>query len=749
MMYSIRYILLSLLLLALNVSFAQDDLYKKEVDALLAKMTLKEKVGQMTQLTIDMISEGEVYNLVEPQRLSPDKLKQTIIDYGVGSILNVSGHAYTRAYWYEVHAGIDKAVQQSRLKIPVLFGIDAIHGQNYTTGSTLFPQQLGQAATWNPGLVEQAAAVTAYECRASGIPWNFSPVLDLMRQPLWSRCFETLGEDVYLAKTLGVAMIRGYEGENVANQYRVASCMKHFLGYSFPFTGKDRTPAYLPERQLREYFLPTFQAAVDAGAKTVMINSAEMNGIPVHANSAILKGLLRDELGFTGLAVTDWEDIQKLHDPHRIASSQKEAVKIAINAGIDMSMVPKDFTFSDYLVELVEEGEVPMSRIDEAVRRILTLKYQLGLFDKPFFAMDAYPKFASEAHSDVARQAALESITLAKNKGNVLPLARESKVLLTGPSANSMMYLNGAWSRTWQGNDPQYDNEDKWTILEAMTRKAGEARIKYVEGSKVNEPVNILEALKAAEDVDQIVVCLAEAPATEKPGDIESLNLPKAQSDLVKALAGAGKPIILVVVSNRPRIIREEVALSDGVLLCYLPGDEGGRAIADIIYGDHNPEGKLPFTYPRYSNSLYTYDHKLTETLSIDFGRSGFNPQFEFGHGLSYTTYEYSDLVIDKSTLRTGGEITISVNVRNTGRRMGREVIQLYVKDEFASITPSAKRLRGFRKITLAPGEARAVRFTLKAEDLAFIGRDLKWTTEGGDFTAMIGGMSAPFKYEE
>jgi beta-glucosidase len=720
----------------------------ERVEALLAEMTLKEKVGQMTQLTLDAISVGEPYNLVEPHQIDSAKLHKAIVEYGVGSILNTGAHANSREHWYEIHRAIYKAAQESRLQIPVLYGIDAIHGNHYTLGATLFPQPLGQAATWNPPLVEQAAAITAYETRAAGIPWNFSPILDVMRQPLWSRVFETFGEDPYLASVLGQSMVKGYQGENVYNPYKVAACMKHYLGYSFPFTGKDRTPAYVPDWMLREIFLPPYQAALAAGAKTIMVSSGEINGIPSHVNAFLLQDLLRDELGFEGLAVSDWEDIMLLHTRHRVAATEKEAIKMAINAGIDMSMVPLSYSFPDLLLELVEEGEVSKERIDEAVGRILTLKIELGLFERPYYPMDRYPKFASAEHSEVARQLALESITLLKNENDLLPLNKQKPVLLTGPAAHSLILLNGAWSRTWQGTDPRFDTPGKLTIKEAFEEERGAENVLYFEGSTVSELTDVEQAVAAASKVETIVVCLGESPSAEKPGDIDDLEIADAQEDLVEELAETGKPIVLVLMQNRPRLIQEMEPKVDAILLAYQPGDEGGIALTKVLYGDHNPEGRLPYTYPRFPHALLTYDYKTTEMVAPTFGLDAINPQYPFGFGLSYTQYEYQELNLDREVLRPGETITVSISVKNTGRRLGREVVQLYVQDLYASVTPPNKRLKGFKKVTLLPNESREVIFQLKPEDLAFWGQEGKFITEPGDFKVMIREREAAFRYE-
>ncbi|MBK7442171.1 MAG: glycoside hydrolase family 3 C-terminal domain-containing protein [Bacteroidetes bacterium] len=701
-----------------------------DIDALIAKMTIEEKVGQMTQLNLDVVCEGDIYKLVEPHHLDAAKLNRALIEYHVGSILNCGGHAYDLTQWHTIINGIQTvATTQTRLKIPIVYGIDAIHGANYTLGATLFPQPLAQAASWDPKLVKRGAEITAYEVRASGIPWNFSPVLDLGRDPRWSRLFETYGEDVLLAKTMGLATINGYQGNNIGDAYHVAACMKHFLGYSMPRTGKDRTPVYIDDIQLREYFLPTFQAAINAGASTVMINSGELNGIPVHADKKILTDLLRNELGFKGVAVTDWEDIMKLNNIHMVAPTLKDAVYMAIDAGIDMCMVPNDYNFTILLTELVKEGKIPESRLDISVKRILELKKQLGLFEQPFTpATTDYKKFGSDEFAQAARNMAQESITLLKNNNALLPLKQETKILVTGPAANSMTYLNGAWTRTWQGTDTTWNDQSKYTIREALNQ-SNTVFIAYDEADRL---------LNAAKTSDVIIVCLGEKPSTEKVGDIDELSMPENQQQLIGLLKSAGKPIVLVLVENRPLLVNDIEPLCDAIIMAYEPGDYGGLALADIIYGKINPSGKLPFTYPRYENSLLWYDHKHTETLDQSFGRNAFNPQWEFGFGMSYTNFEYSNLVISNDTL-ANGKLQISVTVTNTGKVAGKEVVQLYIADRYASITPSVKRLRGFEKINLQSGETHIVTFTISAEDIAFVGRDSKWIAEAGWFDIFIG----------
>lgn len=719
----------------------------RQVKEIMSTMELVDKVGEMTQLAIDMISVGAPYNLNEPQKLDEKKLRQILVDQRVGSILNVGAHAYTLDYWHEVIRTIQKiATEEKPTKIPVLYGIDAIHGANYTMGSTLLPQEIALAATWNPDLAYQAGKITAYETRASWIPWNFAPVLDIGRDPRWPRFWETLGEDVLLASEMGVAMISGMEGnDDLSDPYQVASCMKHFLGYSLPLTGKDRTQAWIPERQLREYVIPTFQKAIDAGAETVMICSGEINGIPVHADEWVLKDLLRDEMGFEGLAVSDWEDIINLYTRHRVAKDHKDAIRIAINAGIDMSMVPTDTQFPVLLKELVEEGKVPMSRIDEAVERIIRLKIKLGLFTEPYPAKANYDQFASEAHTQVAYNAAIEAITLLKNDDNLLPLEPGFRILVTGPTANSILYLNGGWSRTWQGNDPKYGAEPgKLTISDALKNFA---RTTYVKGSDISSPdASLGEAIREARQADVAVICVGEATYTEKPGDIPEVDIPDAQLELVKAIAATGTPIVLVLVEGRPRIIREMEPFAKAIVHAYLPGSEGGRAVTDILSGKANPSGKLPFTYPKYSNSLFVYDHKGTDVIPSNDLAKGFDVQFEFGHGLSYTTFEYSDLRLSADQIDLAEQITIEVDVANTGERTGKEVVQLYVADRVASITPSVKRLRGFKKVSLEPGEKRTIKFVLSADDLAFVGKDMEWITEPGLFEVMVANQKMRFE---
>lgn len=723
------------------LSNAQELIPKVNIDSIIHLMTIEEKVGQMTQIDLGVIAEGEICKLKNPQTISFQKLTDAITKYHIGSVLNVGCGSGTISMenWHKILTTIhSENSKKSRLKIPILYGIDAIHGANYTMGATLFPQQIGQAATWNPELVKRVYETTAYETRASGIPWNFSPVLDLGRQPLWSRFFETFGEDVYLAKEMSKVAVLGLQGNNISNNYKVAACMKHFLGYSMPLSGKDRTPAWISERELREYFLPTFQEAIKNGAKTVMINSGEINGTPVHINHDLLTKLLREELGFKGVAVTDWEDIYKLVNLHRVAENKKEAVKLAIMAGIDMSMTPNDFEFTKLLIELVREGSIPESRLDVSVKRILQLKYELGLFNNPIFDKKLYSKFGSREHSDISYNVAAESLTLLKNDNNVLPLKNhKEKLFICGPAANSLSLLNGAWTHTWQGIDTSYQTPNKLSILNAI--KSGYSpNIDYLIGANSDAEINIDECFVKAKDADKIIICLGETPCTELPGNIDDLSLSKAQESLVLKMLELNKPTILICCFNRPRIINSIANKVNAILYSYLPGDEGGKAIADCLFGTVNPSGKLPFTYPSNVNSIIHYDHKTTEDLATDFSMNAYKPQFDFGDGLSYSKFTYGNFYLSKNTLNNSDSVLIKVTVKNESSLRGKETVQVFYKDLVASITPAAKKLFAFKKISLEPNETKTVEFLLRKEDLSFINKKLERVTENGEFEIII-----------
>jgi beta-glucosidase len=718
-------------------------IYAPDVATLVAKMTLEEKVGQMTQLEIGLITKGEGDNI----QIDQDKLEKAVVKYGAGSILNVKDQALTIDKWHEIIGAIQNASQRTRLKIPVMYGIDSIHGANYIQGSTLFPQEIGMAATWNPVLMQRGSEISAAETRAAGIPWTFSPVLDLGRQPLWPRFWETFGEDPYLASVMGVAFVRGVEGDDVSSSKNVATSLKHYVGYSFPLTGRDRTPAWIPENYMREYFLPSFAAAIKAGARTIMVNSAEVNGVPGHINHHLLTEVLRNELGFDGFVVSDWQDIKKLVSEWRIAADEKEATRLSVMAGVDMSMVPSDYSFSDLLVQLVKENKVPMSRIDEAVSRILLVKYQTGLFDKPMPDPSLKANFATAESRAVALEAARESMTLLKNENSILPLSKDRKVLVTGPTADSLISLNNGWTYVWQGNNAALYPKDRATVLQAIRAKAGD-KVTYVPGVTFDKEIDINAAVQAAEAADVAVICIGESSYTETPGNITDLTLTEPQLKLAERITATGKPVVLVLVEGRPRVINRIVAGAKAILLAYNPSNEGGTAIADVLYGDYNPNGRLPFSYPRTPNGLITYDHKLFETENTSYGNTAFSPQFEFGSGLSYTTFGYSNLQVSPANTSTTGTVKVDVTVTNQGQRAGKETVILYVRDVVASLSPPGKRVRRFAKVSLNPGQSRSLTFTLRPEDLSFIGLDNKPVIEPGDFEVMVGGLTGKFRLQ-
>ncbi|MEP6944289.1 MAG: glycoside hydrolase family 3 N-terminal domain-containing protein [Acidobacteriota bacterium] len=723
-----------------------------KIESLISRMTLEEKVGQMTQLTIDMVTKGKDQDV----EIDNEKLEKAIKKYGVGSILNVTNQALTLDHWHRIIGPIQAASQTTRLKIPVIYGIDSIHGANYVQGSTLFPQELGMAATWNPELMQRSAEIAAMETRAAGITWSFSPVLDVGRNAMWPRLWETFGEDPYLASVMGTAFVRGLEGDDVSSSKHVAASLKHYVGYSFPLTGRDRSPAYIPEYALRENFLPPFAAAVKAGARTVMVNSGEINGVPGHINKHLLTDVLKGELGFDGFIVTDWEDIKKLVTQWHVAADEKEATRLAVMAGIDMSMVPLSYSFSDLLIELVNEQKVPMTRIDDAVRRILRVKFENGLFDNAKPDRSLSTNFGRPEYADTALQAARESITLLQNTGDILPLAKGKKVLVTGPTADSLISLNNGWTYVWQGSERSLYPIDKPTIQAAIRAKLGE-NITFVPGTEIvrkagttsnNNPTNIdrevdiSAAVEAAKHADAVVLCLGEGSYTEQMGNIEDLTLPEIQLKLAEAIIATGKPVVVVLAEGRPRIISRIADKVGAILLAYNPGNEGGRAIADVIFGDYVPDGKLPITYPRSPGYFPTYD---AQTFGVFEPGAPFTPQWKFGTGLSYTTFEYSGLQLSAKTIGPSDPIDISFRIKNTGKRAGKETAILYVRDDVASITPAGKRVRRFEKLSLEPGETKTVKFTLRPEDLQFIGTDNRPVVEPGDFTVFVGGLTQTF----
>jgi len=712
-----------------------------KVKALLKQMTLEEKVGQMTQVSLELVSEGGAAEVKVPHRLDPARLREALLNYHVGSILNVATSAHPVPHWRDIITTIQEiATKESRLRIPVLYGIDAVHGANYTKDATLFPQSVAMAATWNVELMKQCAAITAYEVRACGIPWNFNPMLDMARLPVWPRFWETLGEDPYLASQMSAAYVNGLQGDDrqVAQADKVAACLKHYLGYGLPATGKDRTPAWIPDKLLAEVYVPPFRAAIDAGAKTVMVNSGQVNGLPVHASHYYLTELLRHDLGFSGVAVSDWADINNLCVRDHVAANNKEAVYMAVMAGIDMSMVPLDYTFYSDLIQLVREGRVPMRRIDEAVGRILQLKADLGLFENPY-PDSTLTRIASIEHERINRQAVAESVTLLKNDNGILPLAKNSRVLITGPNADRLSVLNGGWTITWQGNREELYPSDKKTIKAAVMDKLGRESVLYEPAVSYDTELNINNAVALAAQSDVILACLGEEPYCETPGNIDDLTLPDAQLHLVESLAKTGKPVVLVLSEGRPRIVNRIVNQCQAIIMVYLPGMEGGTVLADILFGDVNPSGKLSFTYPRFVNNFTLYDHVYSEQAS-------YNPQWPFGYGLSYTTFAYTDLKVGQTNVRAGEPVQVQVTVTNTGKRAGAEVVQLYVSDLVASALPAVKRLKGFTKIYLQPGESRQVRFTLSSADLSFINERGKPVLEPGEFKVTIEKLSELFR---
>jgi len=714
----------------------------ERVGQLLSQMTLEEKVGQMTQIDLIVVAADADKRAEFP--IDPAKLEDAVVNRHVGSILNTPFTPDNRAQpidtWRQMMQAVNAAGLKTRLKIPVIYGIDAIHGATYTQGATLFPQAINMAATFNPELSFQEGEITAREIRASGLPWNFAPVMDLGRQPLWPRLWETYGEDAHLASALGAAYIKGHQGEDFSAPDKAATCLKHFVGYSYPLNGKDRTPAWIGERALREYFLPGFEAGIKAGSPCVMVNSGEVDGIPGHANSHYLKTLLRDELDFKGVAVSDWEDIKRLYTRDKVAASMREAVKIAVMAGVDMSMVPFDFSFTDLLLDLAKSGEVPMWRIDEAVGRILTVKFQAGLFDRQRTPLPVEDNFATEEAQAVNRQAARESIVLAKNAGGLLPLPKTARILVTGPTADSLSAMNGGWTITWQGDAEELYPKDKPTVLAALKQKTA-GNITYIPSSSFTEERDIEQAVAAAQNHDVILLCLGEKAYAETPGNIDSLNLEPAQLKLAQTMIDTGKPVVLLMLGGRPRIITPIAEQAAAVVLAFLPGMEGGGAIADILYGDYNPNGKLPISYPRHGNAVTAYDHKPSEA----FEQNTYNPLYPFGHGLSYTTFATSGLKVEKSRITAGENQTVTVNVGNTGERAGEETVLLYLHDVAASVTRPNKQLKAFKKIGLAPGQTKTISFTLTPEDLSFIGQDLKRIVEPGEFEVMVGNETVSF----
>ncbi|NOR29441.1 MAG: beta-glucosidase [Lutibacter sp.] len=728
---------------------------EKKVTTLLAKMTLREKAGQMLNIGLPTVLTGDYWDEREKAVFDAERFKKYIIDLNVGSIHNTPGYLADNKEWYRIVKTIqDSAIKKSRLGIPVLYGIDNIHGANYVAGSVMFPHQIAMAATWNPELTEMSAKITSYESKSASLPWNFNPNADIAMSPLWGRISESFGEDPYLVSEMTNAYVRGSQQNELGNKENSAVCLKHFLGYGAGRNGKDRANAIIPENNLREYFLPPFEKAIAEGAKGVMISSNAVNGIPCHSNKYYITDILKGELGFKGVVISDFSDIQFLIEAHQTAKDMREATKLAVNAGLDLLMNPYDAKVVDIIVDLVENNEIPMSRIDDAVTRVLRLKFELNLFETPYNNPSDFKDFGSEKHIAKNYKSASEAITLLKNENEILPLKKSKKVLVTGYSANSINVLNGAWSRTFLGQDTQYNDTTKLTILDAIKKEVGASNVQYVEGTNYLEDINTSLVVSKAKNVDYIVVCVGELPATEKPSDINELDLPKAQQNLVKKLAALNKPIILVMVQGRPRIIREIEPLVDGIIMGYYPGQEGGSAISDVLFGNINPSGKLPYTYPKFSGNYLTYYHKKTDIRDVNWGYNGFYPQFEFGYGLSYSKFEVSNLKINKDTISLSEELNISIDVKNTSSIKGKEVIQLYLSDLVASVSPDSKKLVRFSKIELNPSEVKTVTFKLNKKDLMFIGADNKWIVEDGEFEMLVGGnpskmLSEKFLYKK
>jgi len=713
---------------------------------LVTRMTLEEKVGQMTQLSIDTLHVGEPLDIQLPPQIDEAKLDRIIREEMVGSILNVpSGYLPDRKEWIELIAKIQEKAKTTRLGIPVLYGIDAIHGVNYCRDATLFPQPIAMAASFNRSLTEQVASATAYECRAAHLPWNFSPALDVGRHPAWPRLWESFGEDVYVNGQMGQAMVKGYQGTQHPDPFKVAACLKHFVAYGQPLSGMDRSPAWVPERQLREYYLPAFQNAIDAGAMTIMVNSGEINGIPVHANRRLLTDILRDEMGFEGLLVTDWWDIVYLHQRHKVAPDLKTAVRLAIEAGVDMSMTPFDTEFKHLLVELVQEGSISETRIDASVARILNLKEKLGLFEQTFPPEEGYPDFGSQRFHKTSKKAAQESIVLLKNQQQLLPIPKDANILVCGPAANTMQALNGGWTADWQGESADTMLKDYANILQAV-EGINEGTVHFHEGVSFEKELKVRDAIWKAQEVDYIILCLGEASYTEEEGNIQDLYIDEIQTNLALALAETGKPIILVLAEGRPRLISKFADRMNAIIGAFYPGPYGGVAIAEIIFGLQNPSGKLPFTYPRFPNALLNYDHKHTEDWILKKTGPAYNPQFEFGHGLSYSDFKYTKLSVSKTVFSSDEMIEIEVSLTNKGLLAGKETILLFISDVYASISPPVKRLRGFHKIELEPGEEKKHTFRIQPNALSFIDKNMDWGLEPGQFIVRIGDLHQAFE---
>lgn len=754
-------ILLSISLLALaytasaNVPVIKSDpKIEAQVEQTLKKLTLEEKIGQMMELVTDLFGANDKNGVFY---IDEHKTDSILSRYKIGSILNAPNTCAPTAKQWEKYISQIQKISMKRIGIPCVFGLDQNHGSTYTQGGTLFPQNINVVATFNREIARRSAEATAYETRAVSVPWTYSPTVDLGRDARWPRIWENFGEDCYLSSEMGKAMVYGFQGEDPNNidQYHIATSMKHFMGYGVPWTGKDRTPAYISPADLREKHFAPFLAGLQAGALTVMVNSASVNGMPMHANKDILTGWLKEETGWDGVLITDWADINNLYTREMVAKDKKDALRIAINAGIDMIMEPYSCDACGYLVELVKEGKIPMSRIDDACRRVLRMKYRLDLFKNPTQKLKNYPKFGGEEFAKLALEGATESMVLLKNEGNILPLQHGKKILLTGPNANQMRCLDGGWSYTWQGHRADEFAGKYNTIYEAFCNEYGKENVILNQGVTYNEKGKYWEenepqiqgAVAAAKDADVIVACIGENSYTETPGNLTDLWLSENQRNLVKALAQTGKPVILVLNEGRPRLIADIEPLAQGIINILIPGNMGGDALANLVSGKSNFSGKMPYTYPKEINSLANYDFKKSEEVGTMEGAYDYNAkitqQWGFGYGLSYTTYKYSNLKVSQSDFRHGDIIKVSVDVKNTGKVAGKESVLLFSSDLIASMVPDGRRLRAFDKVELQPGETKTMTFELKADDLAFVGWNGKWRLEEGDFKLMIADQSA------
>ena len=734
-----------------TLTYVPDATIEKRVEQTLGRMTLEEKVGQMTELAIDVLGHREGERFV----LDQDKMELVFNKYKVGSILNTPNAVSQTPEWWQQTIRTINEYSLKACGIPCVYGLDQNHGATYTLRGTMFPQNTNLGASFDVDLARQAASITAYETRAANCPWTYSPTVDLSRDPRWPRVWENFGEDCLVNAMIGRAMVEGFQGPdpNHIDKYHIGTSVKHFMAYGAARTGKDRTPTYVPEWELREKHFAPFKACVEAGATSVMVNSGSVNGVPMHVNAKYLTQWLKEETGWDGMIVTDWADIDNLWRREMVAANRKEAIIMAVNAGIDMTMDPYNPDFCDLLIEAVNEGRVPMSRIDDAVRRVLRMKYRLGLFDMPNTNIKDYPKYGSAEHFKAAQDAAVQTMVLLKNNG-ILPLAQGKKILGTGPNANSMRCLNGGWSYTWQGKDADKYASQHNTILEAMQQRFGSGNIIYEPGVtynndgqywEENEP-QIEQAVKAAAQADVILACVGENSYAETPGNLNDLALSANQRDLVKALAATGKPIVLILNEGRPRLVSDIEPLATAVVDILLPGNEGGNALARLLAGDDNFSARMPFTYPRHSASLTTYDYRVSEETGTMEGVYDYNAQVDvqwpFGFGMSYTTYEYSNMRVDKTDFTAGDLLTVSIDVKNTGSMAGKESVLLFSRDMVASIVPESRRLRAFTKIELQPGEMRTVTFSLPANDLAFVGNDDQRHLEPGEFLLQIANQS-------